>query len=80
MSSVDTKKVARHYTPVEKKLLVQILHNYKDIVENKKTDGATVKTKTEAWKLISEEFNSSSLITEGVCKYMCVINLKLTNV
>lgn len=65
--SLSQKRSSKHFTPTEKKLLVQILQKYKDIIENKKTDGSSVKAKIESWKKITDEFNSSSIITEEVC-------------
>ncbi|XP_066585637.1 myb/SANT-like DNA-binding domain-containing protein 3 [Prorops nasuta] len=54
----------KHYTAIEKKYFLQILNEYKHIIENKKNDGATLKEKENAWKLIYEKYNDSTLVIE----------------
>jgi hypothetical protein len=42
-------KGTRHYTSMEKKIFLEILKRF-EIVENKKSDGVTLRQKEEAWK------------------------------
>lgn len=54
------KARAKNLTPTDIELLSKLVYKYKHVVENKKTDGVTVKQKFEAWKKISEEFCASA--------------------
>jgi len=56
----------KHYTLLERKLFLQILEKYKNIVELKKSDATTLKDKDIAWSEICEEYNQSSLICQEV--------------
>lgn len=38
--------------------MLQMVLRFKDIIENKKTDGVTVEEKKKKWKEITEAFNS----------------------
>ncbi|XP_034944850.1 uncharacterized protein [Chelonus insularis] len=42
---------------------LNILKKFKHVIENKKSDSATLKDKDEAWREIHEEHNSSSVIS-----------------
>ncbi|CAH2222816.1 jg8456 [Pararge aegeria aegeria] len=57
---MDKKHV---FTPTEKKLFVEILKKYGNIIENRDTDGASLKKKNDTWALLTAEFNSSPLAT-----------------
>ena len=46
---------------LEKNLLVDLCLKYKNIIENKKTDGATTKSKDETWKILAKEFQANSI-------------------
>jgi Myb/SANT-like DNA-binding domain len=61
----------QNYTTEDKALLVDLVFKYKNIIENKQTDGVNSIKKTEAWKKICEEFNSVSLVTRD---YMSLKN------
>lgn len=56
----EKKKRAPNFSPSEKCLLLNIILNFKHIIENKKTDSCTWKEKDEAWKKISVIFNSKT--------------------
>lgn len=56
----------KHYTTVEKKILVEILKKYKDIIESKKSDSSTLKEKDATWSKVSEEYNESNNIVQEV--------------
>ncbi|XP_071053963.1 repetitive organellar protein-like [Onthophagus taurus] len=49
-----------NFTQAEKYLLLRLTNQYKEIVENKKTDGFTWRKKTEAWKKIENVYNNST--------------------
>jgi hypothetical protein len=65
MSSHCGSKGTRHYTSMEKKIFLEILKRF-EIVENKKSDGVTLRQKEEAWKDIAEEYNNSRDVLENV--------------
>lgn len=63
-------------------LLMSIIEDYKDIIENRKTDGATMEKKNNAWKAIAQQYGISAMKngvfvqrTEAQLK-RCWINLK----
>jgi len=56
----------KHYTLIERKVFLQILEKYKNIVEIKKSDATTLKDKDIAWSEIYEEYNQSALICQEV--------------
>ncbi|XP_071629176.1 uncharacterized protein [Temnothorax longispinosus] len=51
------------YSDLEKQVFLEILKKYKHVVESKGTNFSTLKGKSEAWTLITEEYNNSSLIS-----------------
>ncbi|XP_039763310.1 uncharacterized protein LOC120636086 [Pararge aegeria] len=57
---MDKKHV---FTPPEKKLFVEIFKKFRSIIENRYTDGGSLKKKNYAWALLTGEFNSSPLAT-----------------
>lgn len=61
---MDKKK--KNFTEIEKNLLTSVLVKYKDVIENKKTDGTSAKVKNETWKKIATEFNASQVINQQV--------------
>lgn len=65
---VDAESNKRKRDPVfqlaEKSHLVDLVEKYYHIVECKKTDKVSVKMKSEKWKRIAEEFNSTSIFMQ----------------
>lgn len=57
---------SKHYTNIERKVFLQILERYKQIVEIKKSDTTTLKDKEVAWTEICATYNESSLIAQEV--------------
>nr|CAD7448611.1 unnamed protein product [Timema bartmani] len=55
---MSAKKFAP-YTAQEKAVLLGLVHKFKNIIANKKTDSSTNFQKKEAWKKIMKEFNSN---------------------
>ncbi|CAH1100913.1 unnamed protein product [Psylliodes chrysocephalus] len=51
---------APNYTYKEKEILLNIILQYKEIIENKKTNGVAINEKKETWTKIWEEFNAAS--------------------
>lgn len=60
MKSLLKKARGKNFTEIEKATLVDIISDFKNIIENKKTDGTTLKAKNEAWHEISTRFNAAS--------------------
>ena len=50
----------KNYTEQEKESLIEIVKEYHNIVENKQTDGTSVKLKNEAWEAIAARYNATS--------------------
>ncbi|RVE54811.1 hypothetical protein evm_000578 [Chilo suppressalis] len=61
-----TKK--RNFGNMEKKVFVDILKKYKQVIENKDTDGAALRAKNAAWEQIAIEFNGSPYATSQVTR------------
>lgn len=66
MSCKEKANKNKHYTSLEKKVFLQILHKYKHVIELKKSDGVTLKNKEVAWSEIGNEYNQSTLICHEV--------------
>lgn len=49
---------APNFTSTESLLLCNLLEDYKNTIENKKTDGVTVAEKQKCWKMLTEEYNA----------------------
>ncbi|XP_069686925.1 uncharacterized protein [Periplaneta americana] len=60
-----TVRRARNFDEFEKNLVIELVSEYEDIIENKKTDGATVKMKNAAWEEIALKYNASSSCHTG---------------
>jgi len=65
MSEKNTSR-SKHYTSMERKVFLQILQNYKHVIERKKSDGTTLREKDVAWSEICNHYNQSSLISQEV--------------
>ncbi|XP_063836842.1 uncharacterized protein LOC135085984 isoform X2 [Ostrinia nubilalis] len=56
----EKRKRGQNFTIEDKNKLIQLLLPHKEIILNKKTDGATNELKNSAWIEITKSFNSSS--------------------
>ncbi|XP_025161982.1 uncharacterized protein LOC105181348 isoform X2 [Harpegnathos saltator] len=54
----------KHYTTVERKLFVEILKDFKHVIEVKKSDSSTLHDKELAWAEICKRCNDSSMIMQ----------------
>ncbi|XP_068084422.1 myb/SANT-like DNA-binding domain-containing protein 3 [Anabrus simplex] len=74
----NKRKRCANYTDFETDILTELVVKYKDVVENKKTDGVTVKKKLETWKIIENEFNAIPGVRSRDYKHLkvCYENLK----
>lgn len=54
----ELKKRAPNFSGKEKEALVNIIYNYREIIECKKTDGTTWREKDEAWEKVASSFNA----------------------
>ncbi|XP_047036311.1 uncharacterized protein LOC124642056 [Helicoverpa zea] len=52
------------FSPIEKKHFLDVLKKYSNVIENKDTDGATLKHKNDAWIRVTAEYNASPLTTK----------------
>lgn len=64
--SCKEKFKSKHYTTMEKKVFLQILQEFKHVIELKKCDSATLKDKDTAWSEICTKYNQSTLICHEV--------------
>ncbi|XP_047522590.1 myb/SANT-like DNA-binding domain-containing protein 3 isoform X1 [Pieris napi] len=55
MAKMSRKRVA-NFTPDEKAVLAQLVHN-RPVIESKHTDGKTIQKKKAAWETLTVEFN-----------------------
>jgi len=58
------------YSDLEKQVFLEILKKYKHVIESKGTNTSTLKGKLEAWSIITEEYNNSSLTSTKVLKFI----------
>lgn len=58
MSEKEKRSRSANFLAKEKLLLVTLAANFKNILENKKTDTVTNQEKEQAWALITTQFNS----------------------
>lgn len=42
-------------------LLTSIIEEFKEIIENRKTDGATIEKENNAWKVIAQQYKISAM-------------------
>ena len=66
LTEMSAKSTSRHYTHVEKEIFLDLLNEFKDIIENKKSDSAALKHKEYAWKQIEEAYNSCHVVSQQV--------------
>ncbi|KYQ55384.1 UPF0439 protein C9orf30 like protein [Trachymyrmex zeteki] len=59
------RKRAQNFFEAEKMMLINLVQQYKDILENKRSDSVTSKDKEKCWKVIEHLFNSRS---SGECR------------
>jgi hypothetical protein len=60
MEASKKRKRGANFSPFEKSTLLNLVHKYKNIVSNNKTDAVAVEEKENCWKRITEEFNFES--------------------
>lgn len=61
----DTKRErGRNFTASEKESLIDVISNFKHIIENKKTDARNIKLKEDAWDAVTLQWNSVSVSGE----------------
>ncbi|XP_077259653.1 uncharacterized protein LOC143895984 isoform X2 [Temnothorax americanus] len=66
-SAIKEKKFSKmsknkHYASVEKKIFLEILKDFKHVIEVKKSDSSTLRDKEIAWDEICNRYNDSSMI------------------
>ncbi|XP_069694751.1 myb/SANT-like DNA-binding domain-containing protein 3 [Periplaneta americana] len=52
-------KRGKNFDDFEKNFLIELIADYKHIIENKKTDSVTVRTENKAWEEIAIKYNAS---------------------
>lgn len=62
----DKKRRAPNFSTSEKTLLLHLVGNFKDVIENKKTDSQTWKQKDLTWDKITKLFNSQN--SQNICR------------
>lgn len=56
-NKMDKRERGPNFSETEKEKFLQICYKHKTIIENKKSDSATVSQRTKAWFAITEEYN-----------------------
>ena len=64
-SNSGLMKYAQAKFQLEKDIISELANKYRDIIECKKTDFRSIKSKNDTWKRVMKEFNAQS----GVTKY-----------
>ncbi|CAL1688611.1 unnamed protein product [Lasius platythorax] len=54
----------KHYTPVERKIFLEILKDFKHVIEVKKSDTSTLHDKEVAWTEICKRYNECTMIMQ----------------
>lgn len=54
------RKRASNFLSTEVELLLELVEDQKDIIENTKSDGASINSKQHAWEQITQKYNSLS--------------------
>src|SRR5277367_1512345 len=72
------KQRGANFTANEKNVLVDLVSTRKAVIENKQTDGVTVREKEAAWQSLASEFNAYSNVTKRSWNQLklCYENLK----
>lgn len=73
MSSNKSNSKNKHYSQLEKQVLLQLLEKRRHIIEIKKSDGNTIKQKEAAWTDICNRYNECSVVGQEV-KIMIICN------
>lgn len=68
---MDKKSRSKNYTERDKSLLIDLVAEYKDVIENKKIDGATTAEKKAAWDEIALKYNSVSGMQRSGLQLKC---------
>ncbi|CAH1107487.1 unnamed protein product [Psylliodes chrysocephalus] len=59
IAQIKRKKRSANFTPNETILLMSLISDFKNVLENKKTDGVSMQEKNKTWKKITNAFNSA---------------------
>ncbi|KYQ51409.1 UPF0439 protein C9orf30 like protein [Trachymyrmex zeteki] len=59
MQSCESTKISKskHYSAIEKKIFLEILKDFKHVIEVKKSDSSTLRDKEVAWSEICKRYN-----------------------
>lgn len=77
MSCKSLPSKNKHYTSIERKVFLQILNDYKHVIEKKKSDTTTLKDKELAWNEITNKYNQSTLIVQEVKIIIMNVHIKI---
>lgn len=58
---MDKRDRSTNFTETDRELLLTIVSQFIHIIENKKTDGATLKDKAKAWENVADAFNAATI-------------------
>ncbi|PSN36540.1 hypothetical protein C0J52_22512 [Blattella germanica] len=57
-----------NFTVIEKQIVIELIDKYKSIIENKKSDGVSVRQKEKAWADLCAEFNANLEVNNRTVK------------
>ncbi|PSN54158.1 hypothetical protein C0J52_06850 [Blattella germanica] len=71
---MEVKKRARgtNFSNAEKEIFVNLLPKYFNIIDNKKTDGVSIRQKEACWEQLTTDFNTHALVTKRTSKQLKV--------
>lgn len=61
-----SKSKSKHYGAIEKKIFLEILKDFKHVIEVKKSDSSTLRDKEVAWSEICKQYNACTVIMQEV--------------
>ncbi|XP_018309179.1 uncharacterized protein [Mycetomoellerius zeteki] len=66
MQSCESTKISKskHYSAIEKKIFLEILKDFKHVIEVKKSDSSTLRDKEVAWSEICKRYNDCTVILQ----------------
>ena len=64
------KKRSENFSKEEKALMVRLVADNKSVIENKRTDGMTIKEKERAWEKLTDMFNSRDFVRKRSTKQL----------
>lgn len=71
--------MSKHYSTIEKKIFLEILKDFKHVIEVKKSDSSTLRDKEVAWSEICKRYNDSTMVLQevNIKRLFCIVYIYL---